>query len=76
LIANIATEERGTSSWSRPSINSLLNGPESAGDPATGTASYKRAFKDVRNVHHHIIMGHGAMVANAMGHPWRGRLRV
>jgi len=53
-------------------INSLLNGPESAGDPATGTASYKRAFKDPRNVHHHIVMGHGAMVANSMGQPWRG----
>jgi Mn-containing catalase len=72
LISNIATEELGHIELVAASINSLLNGPESAGDPATGTASYKRAFKDVRNVHHHIVMGHGAMVANAMGQPWRG----
>ena len=72
LISNIATEELGHIELVAASINSLLNGPESAGDPATGTASYKSAFKDVRNVHHHIVMGHGAMVANSMGQPWRG----
>jgi len=72
LISNIATEELGHIELVAASINSLLNGPESAGNPATGTASYKRAFKDARNVHHHIVMGHGAMAANAMGQPWRG----
>jgi Mn-containing catalase len=72
LISNIATEELGHIELVAASINSLLNGPASAGDPATGKASYKEAFKDVRNVHHHIIMGHGAMVANSMGQPWRG----
>ena len=38
LISNIATEELGHIELVAASINSLLNGPESAGDPATGTA--------------------------------------
>src|ERR671919_2866467 len=57
LISNIATEELGHIELVAAAINSLLNGPASAGDPATGTASYQDAFKDVRNVHHHIVRG-------------------
>jgi Mn-containing catalase len=72
LISNIATEELGHIELVAAAINSLLNGPESEGDPATGVASFQSAFKDVRNTHHHIVMGHGAMVANSMGQPWRG----
>lgn len=72
LIANIATEELGHIELVSASINSLLNGVESEGDPATGVASFKKAFKDVRNAHHHIIMGHGTIVGNSMGQAWRG----
>jgi Mn-containing catalase len=72
LISNIATEELGHIELVSASINSLLNGAASAGDPATGTASFKNAFKDMRNSHHHIVMGHATMVANSMGQPWRG----
>ena len=57
LIANIATEELGHIELVSASINSLLNGIQSEGDPATGAASYKSAFKDVRNSHHHIVAG-------------------
>ena len=72
LISNIATEELGHIELVAASINSLLNGVRSQGDPASGVASFEGAFKDARNSHHHIIMGHGAMAANSMGQPWRG----
>jgi Mn-containing catalase len=72
LIANIATEELGHIELVSAAINSLLNGVQSEGDPATGTASFKRAFKDVRNSHQHIVAGHATMVTNSMGQPWRG----
>ena len=69
LIANIATEELGHIELVSASINSLLNGIRSEGDPATGVASYKSAFKDVRNSHHHIVAGHATMVTNSMANP-------
>lgn len=72
LIANIATEELGHIELVAASVNGLLNGMPSEGDPATGTASYKQAFKDARLSHHHIVAGHGIMAANSMGQPWRG----
>ena len=72
MISNIATEELGHIELVAASINSLLNGVRSQGDPASGVASFEGAFKDARNSHHHIIMGHGAMAANSMGQPWRG----
>jgi Mn-containing catalase len=71
LISNIATEEVGHIELVSASINSLLNGAESTGDPTTGAAGFS-AFKDLRNTHHHIVMGHATMVANSMGQPWRG----
>jgi Mn-containing catalase len=72
LIANIATEELGHIELVAASVNALLNGIPSEGDPATGVASFKKAFKDARISHHHIAMGHGIMAANSMGQPWRG----
>lgn len=72
LIANIATEELGHIELVAASINSLLNGIKSEGDPATGAASFKHTFKDARNTYHHIAMGHGAMAADSMGNAWRG----
>jgi Mn-containing catalase len=72
LIANIATEELGHIELVAASVNSLLNGIPSEGDPATGVASFKQHFKDARNSHHHIVGGHGVMAANSMGQPWRG----
>jgi Mn-containing catalase len=72
LIANIATEELGHIELVAASVNSLLNGIASEGDPADGVASFKSAFKDARLSHQHIAMGHGIMAANSMGQPWRG----
>ena len=72
LISNIATEELGHIELVAASVNSLLNGIRSEGDPATGAASFMNAFKDARLSHHHIAMGHGIMAANSMGQPWRG----
>ncbi len=72
LIANIATEELGHIELVAASINSLLNGVKSEGDPASGVASFKKAFKDARISHHHITFPHGTMVANSLGQPWRG----
>lgn len=72
LIANIATEELGHIELVAASVNALLNGIPSEGDPATGVASFKKAFKDARNSHLHIAAGHGIMAANSMGQPWRG----
>ncbi len=72
LISNIATEELGHIELVAASVNSLLNGVESEGDPADGTASFRKAFKDARNIHHHIAAPHGIMAANGMGQPWRG----
>jgi Mn-containing catalase len=72
LIANIATEELGHIELVAASVNSLLNNIPSEGDPASGAASYKQAFKDARISHHHIVAGHGIMAANSMGQPWRG----
>ena len=40
--------------------------------PYNPAPRHKGMFKDARNTHHHIVMGHGAMVANSMGQPWRG----
>ncbi|MEK0083576.1 manganese catalase family protein [Benzoatithermus flavus] len=72
LIANIATEELGHIELVAATVNSLLNAIPSEGDPATGAASFKQAFKDARISHHHIVTGHGIMAANSMGQPWRG----
>jgi Mn-containing catalase len=72
LIANIATEELGHIELVAATVNSLLNGIPSEGDPAEGVASFKQAFKDACISHHHIAMGHGIMCANSMGQPWRG----
>jgi Mn-containing catalase len=72
LIANIATEELGHIELVAASVNSLLNGIPSEGDPATGVASFKKAFKDARISHQHIAMGHAIMCGNSMGQPWHG----
>lgn len=71
LVANITAEEMGHVELVAAAINSLLNGIESEGDPADGTASF-RNMKDIRNSHYHIITGHGAMPINSMGQPWQG----
>ena len=72
LISNIATEELGHIELVAASINSLLNGVRSQGDPASGVASFEGAFKDARNLAPPHNQGHGAMAANSMGQPWRG----
>lgn len=72
LISNIATEELGHIELVAASVNSLLNAIPSEGDPKSGVASFKKAFKDARLSHHHIVSGHGIMAANSMGQPWRG----
>ena len=55
LIANIATEELGHIELVAATINSLLHGVRSQGEPANGAASFEGAFKDgaTRPPHHH-----------------------
>lgn len=72
LISNIATEELGHIELVGASVSSLLNGVQSAGDPADGTASFMGTFKDARLSHQHIASPHGIMAANSMGQAWRG----
>src|SRR5687768_9798697 len=75
LISNIATEELGHIELVAASINLLLNGPRDDDDYGDGEDPVKaplRAAKDVRNTHHFIASGFGALPANSLGQPWRG----
>jgi Mn-containing catalase len=75
LISNIATEELGHIELVAASINLLLNGPRDDDDYSDGEDPVKaplRAAKDVRNTHHFIASGFGALPANSLGQPWRG----
>ena len=80
LISNIATEELGHIEIVSASINQLLNGPEQAkaddldsidnNSDVTGTPF--DFTKDLRNTHHYIAGGFGALPMDSMGHQWNG----
>jgi Mn-containing catalase len=74
LIANIAAEEFAHIELVAATVNSLLAGPETTDqerpvDPSTHPYSFAQ---DVRNTHHFIAGGPGALVANSMGQHWTG----
>src|SRR5690554_2540962 len=69
LIANIATEELGHIELVAATINMLLTGSTQPGAPETTPL---RGARDVRNTHHFINTGLGALVGNSMGGHWNG----
>jgi Mn-containing catalase len=73
LIANIATEELGHIELVAASINLLLNGPRTENDEAEDLTNAPLGdAKDLRNAHHFIVNAQTALVADSMGHSWRG----
>ncbi len=73
LIANIATEELGHIELVAASINLLLNGPRKESDEAAEVTDAPLGdAKDLRNSHHFIVNAQTALVADSMGHSWRG----
>lgn len=74
LIANIATEELGHIELVAATINSMLTGAagETEDGHANPTGTPLSGLTGVRNTHHFINNGAGALVANSMGQPWQG----
>jgi Mn-containing catalase len=70
LIANIATEELGHIELVAATINGMLTGATQDGRAPEGTPLGNAT--GLRNTHHFIVNGQGALVANSMGQPWQG----
>jgi Mn-containing catalase len=75
LVANIAAEEFGHVELVAATINTMLtgsspttNGRDRRGGPGTPLAG----LKSVRNSHHFLAGGHGALPQDSMGRPWNG----
>jgi Mn-containing catalase len=70
LIANIAAEEYGHIELVAATINTMLTGatPEDATAPDPSLES----LKSVRNTHHFLAGGQGALLQDSMGRPWTG----
>ncbi len=69
LIANIGTEEYGHVELVASTINGMLTGSSSGGEP---TDTPLAGAVGARNSHHFIVNGQTALVANSMGQPWQG----
>lgn len=69
LIANIATEELGHIELVAATINSMLNTGDGAADPTDAPLA---AALGAGNLHHFIVNGNSAVVANSMNAPWQG----
>ncbi|MBC7796085.1 MAG: manganese catalase family protein [Pyrinomonadaceae bacterium] len=76
VISNIATEELGHIEIVSAAINLLLNGPvsdETAKNQNDEPDGIPFDFmKDMRNSHHFVASGFGALPANSMGEQWNG----
>jgi manganese catalase len=74
LVSNISAEEYGHIELVAATITGMLSG--ATGDGAEQSDGSRPAaaknLKSVRNSHHHIVAGLGAMPANSMGQPWQG----
>jgi Mn-containing catalase len=69
LIANIGTEEYGHVELVASTVNGMLTGASSGGDP---TDTPLKGVMPPPNPHHFIVQGQTAAVANSLGQPWQG----
>ena len=69
LVSNIATEELGHIEMVAATINAMLQGTTDDGAPDSSPLS---DVAGLRNTHHFIVNGQGALAANSMGQPWQG----
>ncbi len=69
LIANIGTEEYGHVELVASTVNGMLTGSSSGGDP---TDTPLAGVMPPPNPHHFIVQGQTAAVANSLGQPWQG----
>jgi Mn-containing catalase len=69
LIANIGTEEYGHVELVASTVNGMLTGSSSGGDP---TDTPLAGVMPAPNPHHFIVQGQTAAVANSLGQPWQG----
>lgn len=69
LIANIATEELGHIELVAAAINNMLTGTTRRDAPENAPLA---SAANLRNTHHFIVNGQGALVGNSMGVPWQG----
>jgi Mn-containing catalase len=71
LIANIAAEEFGHVELVATTINTMLTGAAPTDDGKAPKASLA-PLKGVRNTHHFLAGGLGALPSDSMGRPWNG----
>jgi Mn-containing catalase len=74
LIANIAAEEFGHVELVATTINTMLTGasPTTNGKGRGGPGAPLAGLKSVRNAHHYLAGGHGALPQDSRGAPWTG----
>ena len=75
LVANIAAEEFGHVELVATTINTMLTGasPTTNGKSRrSGPGQPLAGLKSIRNAHHFLAGGHGALPVDAMGRPWNG----
>jgi Mn-containing catalase len=71
LVSNIAAEEFGHVELVAATINTMLTGASATGDGRAPETSLGQV-KSVRNTHHYLMAGQGALPADSMGRPWTG----
>ena len=74
LVANIAAEEFGHVELVSATINTMLTGasPTTNGKRSGGPGAPLAGLKSVRNAHHYVAGGHGALPQDSNGRPWTG----
>ena len=74
LVANIAAEEFGHVELVATTINTMLTGasPTTNGKGRGGPGAPLAGLKGVRNAHHYLAGGLGALPQDANGRPWTG----
>jgi Mn-containing catalase len=71
LVANIAAEEWGHVELVGATINTMLTGASPIDDGRAPDAALAQN-KSVRNTHHFLLGGQGALPVDSMGKPWSG----
>jgi Mn-containing catalase len=74
LVANIAAEEFGHVELVSATINTMLTGasPTGNGNTRGGPGAPLADLKSIRNSHHYVAGGHGALPQDSLGRPWTG----
>jgi Mn-containing catalase len=74
LVANIAAEEFGHVELVCATINTMLTGasPTTNGKGRNGPGAPLKGLKSIRNSHHYVAGGHGALPQDSLGRPWTG----